>query len=134
MRGQNVKLSPTTAAAVDVVRQASEAEILPGLLEKKLSLERWQAVATLKELSETGYGTFVIGRRGAQTRLEKADPFPEPVDDKKMVDEIKDLPANDDCQIFLLRRSPSVHIRVPADLKRDEAEKLGKWLSLIAVD
>ena len=123
-------LGSTALQAAEVVRQHPKSEVLPNFLATKLGIERWHAVSLLKELAEAGYGTYVVGRRGAETRLVKSDQLP--IDPQPNVSAIDDVPSNHDKQVFLLRRQPRTVIEVPADITVDEATVLGKWLTLIA--
>ena len=123
---------PTALQAAEFVRQHHGNEVLPDPLAKKLGIERWQAVTILKELADAGYGTFIVGRRGGETRLVKSE--------NSRLAAAPDATSGDgispciDKQVYLLRRSPRTLIEVPADITAAEANLLGKWLELIAND
>lgn len=125
-------LTPNAMEAAELIRQHPRSEVLPDLLMKRIGVERWQAISLLKELADAGYGNFILGRKGGKTRLEKAE-FRPKSSAPSASNEQNNAPENiGDYQIFLLRRTPPIHIKVPADITLDEAEKLGKWLTLIA--
>lgn len=125
-------LTPDAMEAAKLIREHPQSEVLPDLLMRKIGVERWQAISLLKELADAGYGNFILGRKGGKTRLEKAEFLPK-LSLPSAPNEQNNAPENiGDCQIFLLRRTPPIHIKVPADITLDEAEKLGKWLTLIA--
>lgn len=132
MMASNKKLSPGAAKAADLVRNLTSNEVYPELLIEKLNVEKWQAITLLKELAGAGYGTFVLGRRGGATRLEKAEnsSASKQLPNSTLANETPDSLV--ECQVFLLKRIPPFQVKVPADITQDEAEKLGKWLLLIA--
>ena len=126
------KLTPTAAAAAELVRLHRQKVVLPEVLEHDLAIPRSQAISLLKELAEAGYGEFVLGRKGGATRLEKshlaqhgraADSLPLTGNSNH---------ANE--QIFLLQRAIPVKVIVPADLTSAEADRISKWLKAIIVD
>lgn len=125
-------LSPGAVEAAEIVRHHPRREVLPELLVKKLEIERWQAVSLLKELADSGYGDFILGRKGGKTRLEKAETLPHQITQPASRTSKESFNGELEHQVFLLRRSPPVQIKVPADLTREEAERLGKWLILIS--
>lgn len=126
-------LSPLAVAAAEIVNGHRQPEVLPELLEKKLGLERWQAVLTLKELGEAGYGKYIVGRRGGETRLEKSEKMPAELHANPIGIASGERPS-EICQTLQLMRSPPFRIEVPADLTSNEAEKIARWLKAIAID
>lgn len=127
-------LSAGAKHAMDLVQEHPNNIVLPDWLAGRLKVEKWQAISILKELAAAGYGAFILGRKGGQTRFEKTQ-FSSPTFPNEPISQSFEQPAlAEDWQVFLLRRANAVQIRVPADITRDEAEKLGKWLMLVASD
>lgn len=134
MTSSGSTLSPLAMSAADIVRTHRKPEVLPEVLEKKLGMDRWQAVLILKELADAGYGTYIVGRRGGETRLEKAASLPDGGSAGLTAStSVGGLEASTRHVFQLMRESP-VGIEVPADLTLQEAEKISKWLRAIAID
>lgn len=118
---------------------------------------RGDAVDLLKRLSDFGLGTYYIGRRGAQTRIEWDYDIREVgkaaqgqvksltadnVDDESDFSEVgtEELATEDFADVefwdhsFPLRSNFRLMLRLPADLTLREAERIGAWVRSLPVE
>lgn len=133
----------STQSVADFIWAAKEGEVPVEIIEKKLRLARHEIVSILQELAKEGHGTFVPGRRSRPSRIVKAadrpttPPMPGVVSQPQLATEsAKPTPEIDSSdtsvQIFILKREKPFRFVVPADLTQLEADKIAKWLELVA--
>lgn len=127
------QISQMARQSLELIRSYESDTVMPDLLERRLAISRAEAVAALKELSEAGYGRFILGRKGHSSRFElsAADVA---IANEREFSSIKIAESERNEQVYLLMRSPPVQIRVPADLNAAEVERLCKWLHAIAIE
>ncbi len=118
-------LSDIAKEVLNVVRQAREEEIDVEAISKKSGYERWHVIPALKELADSGYGSFIVGRRGFESRFVKSGVL--------LRGEAAPGTAQATAeQVYLLTRDIPVQIRVPADLTKAEIAKITRWLAALS--
>lgn len=96
-------------------------------------VERAEVVEFLKSMSKHGYGNYIVGRKGWDTRLE----WNERIHDLP-VEGNGSLPAQPTSQTidhkFVLRPGFEVSLVLPEDLSSREAERLGDFIKTLPFD
>ncbi len=98
-------------------------------------LPKWAVVKLFKALGELGYGRFVVGRRGGESRfIWTANPIEVGKAARGEVAAISSLPEPETSDIemvnhqFKLRPTMSITIELPADFTEKEAERFAQFL------
>ena len=110
-------------------------------------LEREPAIGLLQKLAEAGLGTFVVGRRGAKTRIVWEYKLPDigaaasgavqhlhKVKDEEVEDGEEEGESNEALMIehlFNLRTGLRITVSLPRDLTQREAERLARFVEAL---
>jgi len=142
------KLSATAERALALIRSFGLSALNISTLEEKLNLPRYEIIAALRELTDCGFGSFRVGRRGYESRFEA---YTSVIEDyfSSSSDGVGDLAPSDQepatttsagnsspvlMQTLHIMRTPPFSISVPGDLTPAEAAKIAKWLDVVACE
>lgn len=92
-------------------------------------MKRDQVIRLFKKLEKTGYGQYVVGRRGQPTRLEWNEQANERDENSGLLQNTAMAPLID--HKFFLRPTFEVSLQLPIDLTLEEAERLSNFVKTL---
>jgi len=139
-------MSDLKLKVLDVIRASANDEMTVDALERVLALPRAGIVGLLKEFEQEGHGRFIVGRgshpsRFARSASTMSSASQKPSSRSELAptsEQAKALPAappeseEDRTQVLILNREKPFRFIAPANLTPQEAEKISRWLTLIA--